>query len=97
MTHDSVPLSSDEVKRLAAEVAEELRSAGGGEPAATGGGSRQRGLGEPLRERFILVRTALFQRGIYDPVLVRFDTASAPQASTQQVAEQLALLAASLS
>jgi hypothetical protein len=89
-------MTNEELKRMAAEVANELQSAGGNEPATTGGGSRQRGLPEPLRERFIRVRTALFQRGIFDPVLARFDTASAPQASTRQVGEQLAAVASGL-
>ena len=89
-------MTNEELKSMAAEVATELQSATGSEPAATGGGSRQRGLPEPLRERFIRVRTALFQRGIFDPVLVRFDTASAPQASTKEVGEQLAAVASSL-
>jgi hypothetical protein len=53
-------------------------------------------LPEALRERFIRVRTALVQRGIFDPILVRFDTASAPQASTKEVAEQLAAVASAL-
>jgi len=82
-------MTNEELKSMAAEVAAELQAATGGEPAATGGGSRQRGLPEPLRERFIRVRTELFQRGIFDPVLVRFDTATAPQASTKEIGEQL--------
>ena len=89
-------MTNDELWSMAAEVAAELQSATGGEPATTGGGSRQRGLPEPLRERFIRVRTALFQRGIFDPVLVRFDTASAPQASTREVGEQLAKVVSGL-
>jgi len=89
-------MTTEELKMMAAEVATELQSATSSEPAATGGGSRQRGLPEPLRERFIRVRTALFQRGIFDPVLVRFDTASALQASTKEVGEQLAAVAAAL-
>jgi hypothetical protein len=89
-------MTNEELKSMAAEVASELQSATGGEPAATGGGSRQRALPEPLRERFIRVRTALFQRGIFDPVLVRFDTASAPQASTKEIGEQLAAVASGL-
>jgi hypothetical protein len=83
-------MTNEELKIMASEVAVELQSTIGGEPASTGGGSRQRGLPEPLRDRFIRVRTALFQRGIFDPVLVRFDTASAPQAATKEVGEQLA-------
>jgi hypothetical protein len=88
-------MTNEELKSMAAEVAGELQSATG-EPAATGGGSRQRGLPESLRARFIAVRTALFQRGIFDPVLVRFDTASAPQASTKEIGEQLAAVASAL-
>jgi hypothetical protein len=88
-------MTIEELKRMAAEVASELQAATGGEPAATGGGSRQRGLPEPLRQRFVSVRTALFQRGIFDPVLVRFDTASAPQASTEEIAQQLLLVVSS--
>lgn len=49
-----------------------------------------------LRERFINVRAALFQRGIYDPVLVRFDSATAPRATAQEIAEQLATVATNL-
>jgi hypothetical protein len=46
-------------------------------------------LPEALRTRFIRVRTELFRRGLYDPVLVRFDTATVSQASTAEVAERL--------
>jgi hypothetical protein len=49
-----------------------------------------------LREHFIAVRTALFQRGIYDPVLVRFDSATAPRATKEEIAAQLELVAQSL-
>jgi hypothetical protein len=96
--HDEkLPLAipTDQLKQLAASVAEELKTAGG-PPATSGGGSRQRGLSEDLRLRFIDVRAALFQRGIYDPVLVRFDTASVTQAPTSDIAEQLATIAAAL-
>ncbi len=72
-----------DLKQMATAVAEELKTAGDA-PAAD------------LRERFIEVRAVLFQRGIYDPVLVRFDSATAPRASTQEIAEQLAKVAASL-
>jgi hypothetical protein len=89
-------MTNEELKKMAAEVAGELQSATGAEPAGTGGGSRQRGLPETLRQRFISVRTALFQRGIFDPVLVRFDTASALQATTTELAEQLARVASAL-
>ena len=49
-----------------------------------------------LRARFIEVRAALFTRGIYDPVLVRFDSATVPKASTREIGEQLATVAATL-
>ena len=76
-------IATPELKKLAAEVADGLRSAS--DP-----------VGEPLRGRFIEVRSALFQRGIYDPILGRFDTASAPKASAAEVAEQLTAVAQSL-
>lgn len=102
MQHDDklpIAIPLDALKELAAAVAGELRAAAGesGEPiAGTGGGSRHRGLAEDLRTRFIDVRAALFQRGIYDPVLVRFDTATVAQAPTREVAEQLEAVAAAL-
>ncbi len=78
----AIPL--EQLKQLAAAVAEELKTVGDGAPAAD------------LRERFIDVRAALFQRGIYDPVLVRFDSATVAKASTQEIAEQLAKVAGAL-
>jgi hypothetical protein len=98
MMNDSkvpVPLPFHELKAAASAVAEAM-STFTQPPAATGGGSRQRGLPEELRKRFIDVRSTLYQRGIYDPLLVRFDTASATQASTQDIAQQLATIAAGL-
>lgn len=93
-------MTIDELKASASDVARALReasSSAGDEPiTGTGGGSRHRGLPEELRRRFIAVRAELFQRGIFDPVLVRFDTATVPQASTKQIAEQLAAVAESL-
>ena len=86
------------LKELAEQTAEALQSAASSsEPVPnTGGGSRHRGLPEELRQRFIDVRAALFARGIYDPVLVRFDTATAPQAPTHEIAERLAAVADAL-
>jgi hypothetical protein len=91
--------SLEELRALATAVSQEMLSASDSEAEAitgTGGGSRQRALPGELRVRFIAVRAALFQRGVYDPVLVRFDTATVPQASTRQIAEELAKLAESL-
>ena len=87
MTHDQhdhklpIAIPMAELKELAAAVAEEMRA---GEVSAA------------LRQRFIHVRAALFQRGIFDPVLVRFDSATAPRASAQEIAEQLAAVATNL-
>ena len=72
----------DQIKTMAAAVAEELGKASAVSPQ--------------LRERFIEVRSALFQRGIFDPVLVRFDSATAPKATTQELAEQLGKIADAL-
>ncbi len=79
-----VALSLEEIKHLAAAVANDLKSLGNGPMPLD------------LRNRFINVRAALFQRGIYDPVLVRFDSATVPQATTAELAEQLASVAAGL-
>ncbi len=76
--------SIEEIKANAAQIAEQMKSAGAGP------------LPPDLRARFIEVRAALFQRGVYDPVLVRFDSATVPQASIAEVADQLASIAASL-
>ncbi len=97
---DKVPIAIPlaQLKGMATAVAAELKSAAGSrEPiAGTGGGSAHRGLPDDLRERFIEVRAALFQRGLFDPVLVRFDTATVTQASTSEVAEQLETVAVGL-
>ena len=90
-------MTLDRLKELAAETAQALQSAASSEPVpTTGGGSRHRRLPEELRQRFIDVRAALFTRGIFDPMLVRFDTASVPQAPTSEIAERLAAVAAAL-
>jgi hypothetical protein len=77
----AIPL--EQLKQLAAAVAEELKGAATPVPA-------------DVRERFITVRAALFQRGIYDPVLVRFDSATAPKATAQEIGEQLSTVAGAL-
>ena len=50
-----------------------------------------------LRARFISVRAELFQRGIYDPVLVRFDSGTVAQIDAKSAAEELARVAEGLS
>ena len=86
MTHDHdekppIAIPLTALKEEAARVAADMR---GGD--VTGA----------LRERFIHVRAALFQRGIYDPVLVRFDSYTAPKATAAEVAEQLETVATNL-
>ena len=78
-----IAIPIEELKTLAATVADEMKKAGDT-------------LSPDVRDAFIDVRAALFQRGVYDPVLVRFDSATAPRASVSEVAEQLATVAASL-
>jgi hypothetical protein len=78
-----IAIAIPELKKMATAVADELRSAGTPVEGA-------------LRARFIEVRSALFQRGIYDPVLVRFDSATAPRAATEEIAEQLGVVAEAL-
>jgi hypothetical protein len=90
-------MTLDEIRKLAAEVSAQLLAVTTTtETASAGGGSRNRQLPESLRERFIDVRAAMFQRGIYDPVLARFDSATAPAATITEIAEQLKTLAESL-
>ncbi len=74
-------MTHEDLKNAAATVAKELKTAETVSPE--------------LRERFINVRAELFQRGIYDPVLVRFDSATAPKATAQEIGEQLANVAQS--
>jgi hypothetical protein len=74
-------MTIDQLKESAAAVAEEMK---GSEVTPA------------LRQRFIEVRSALFQRGIYDPVLVRFDSATAPRATKDEIAAQLEAVAQSL-
>ena len=84
-------MTLDELRTAGLAVAEQLKSAANAAeaPAATGGGSLHRALPPDVRARFIEVRANLFQRGFFDPVLVRFDTATAPQAPTAEIAERL--------
>ena len=91
-------MTIEEIRSAAASVAEQMKAVATASetPAATGGGSLHRGLPADVRARFIAVRGALFERGVYDPVLVRFDTATVPQAATAEVADRLAEVASSL-
>ena len=76
-------MTIDELKVEAAEVARGLAEVSGALP-------------KDLRKRFIAVRAELFQRGVFDPVLARFDTVTASRASTSEIAEELKRLAETL-
>ena len=71
-----MPTVHQEVRAEAAALAAELRNAGS--------------MNESQRKRFIALRSAMYMLGIYDPVLVRFDSISAPRASVGELAEELA-------
>lgn len=81
-TRNPIGIPIPDLKAAAAALAGELRSATAITPN--------------VRRRFIDLRAALFLRGIYDPVLVRFDSATAPAASPAEIAEQLESVATSL-
>ena len=49
-----------------------------------------------LRERFIRVRAELFRRGIFNPVLARFDSHTVAPADALAVGKQLAAVAEKL-
>lgn len=49
-----------------------------------------------LRKRFISVRAELFQRGVFDPVLVRFDSATVPQIAAAEAGAELTKVAKAL-
>jgi len=72
-------MTTEEIKASAAELAQAMRA---------------ESLDIATRQRFIALRAALFQRGVYDPVLVRFDSATAPRAANAEIAEQLEKIAA---
>jgi hypothetical protein len=81
-------MTEEQLKQTAIQVAQELEAAAATAPAP-------RDVPKDLRKRFIDVRAVLFQRGVFDPVLVRFDTATVPQASTQEIAAELTKVAES--
>ena len=49
-----------------------------------------------LRARIVAVRTALYRRGVFDPVLARFDSATVARATNAEVAEHLEAAAPAL-
>ena len=73
------------------------RSLASADIAAVARAMRESGTLSPeLRKRFIALRSELFQRGIFDPVLARFDSVTVSRASVQEIADQLDALAAGL-
>jgi hypothetical protein len=78
-----------EIAGVAADVKDEQLT-------GTGGGSRHRDIPGPLRQQFIAVRSELYQRGVFDPILARFDSGTVTQASLRELAEELAKVAESL-
>lgn len=90
---------AEEIARSAQRIAAEMREALAGGAVEGGGaqqGSAHRKLPEAVRKNFIDFRASLFDLGIYDPVLVRFDTATASQADTSAIADRLMAVSASL-
>lgn len=85
IAHALVPISIEEIRAGAAAVAGAMRSA-----------DAVAALPPDVRKRFIEIRAALFQRGVFDPMLARFDSATVPRAAPAEIAEELALLATSL-
>ena len=73
----------EELKSALAEIAAELKRTIG--PVS-----------EDLRLRFIEVRSQLFTRGYFDPILARFDSATVAKASNAEIAEELEKVAAAL-
>ena len=76
-------MTLEELKAEAANVAQQLA----GEDTIVPG----------FRKRFIAVRAELIRRGIFDPLLSRFDSVTVAQATRSQIAERLKTIAANLS
>ena len=75
-------MTTDELKTEAASIARSLREASSA-PA-------------DVRKRFVAFRAMLFGRGVFDPVLARFDSATVARASSEEIAAELDALAMSL-
>jgi hypothetical protein len=73
----------EELKTAMAEIAAELKRISG--PVS-----------EDLRLRFIEVRSQLFTRGYFDPILARFDSATVATATNAEIAEELEKVASAL-
>ncbi|MDQ6799695.1 MAG: hypothetical protein M3041_02540 [Acidobacteriota bacterium] len=80
-------MTIEDLKMAAGNVAREMRESSA---------PSNRDLAAELRARFVAIRAELFQRGIFDPVLVRFDSATVPQASPKEIADALTVVASNL-
>lgn len=84
----------------AKEVADEMLRAtegttGEDEPLADDN-SRTRVIDAEVRVRFIEVRSWMYRMGLVDPLLIRFDSYTVPQATSREVAERLSEIAESI-
>jgi len=77
-----VALSLPDVKAAASSLAAEIKKSSELSPA--------------LRARLIAVRSALFQLGVYNPILSRLDSATVSRAPIGEIAEELGKVASSL-
>ncbi|HET7711320.1 MAG TPA: hypothetical protein VFL80_05270 [Thermoanaerobaculia bacterium] len=83
--HEAAPTvtaTSSDLRAVASELAGAIRA------GAT--------IAPEIRSRLIVLRAALFQRGIYDPVLARVDSITVPPVSADRLAAQLEEIASSL-
>jgi hypothetical protein len=65
--------------------------------AAVARAMREAGTLSPeLRKRFIALRSELFRRGVFDPVLARFDSVTVSRAAVPEIADQLDAIAADI-
>lgn len=94
MHETSISIRFEDIRTAAPGLADRLAGHAGGNAGKSG--SKHRALPEDLRIELLAIRTALYVRGIYDPVLGRFDSATIAQASNEEVAEQLRAIAQSL-
>jgi hypothetical protein len=76
-------MTIEEIKAAAAEVAAAMQVAGDTLP-------------DEVRQRFVALRAALYQRGIFDPMLARFDSATVAKAPNGEIAAELVKLAETL-
>lgn len=74
-------MTIEEIKAAAAELAISMRA---------------ESIDDATRSRFLATRAELFNRGVFDPVLVRFDSATVAHATNGEIAAELEKIAASL-